>query len=82
MEQDPRVIYISSVAAAMFGNPSMSQSLAADPNIGQFVNELTNKVLQIMSDGQKFRIFLNQVAPPGNFLECHFVRRPLEELTE
>ena len=54
---------------------SLAQGIAQSPELHQFLNELNVRVLQIISDGKKFRAFANQVAniPPGA-LECHFVK--------
>jgi len=73
--QDPRAKYLAHSAAAVIGNLQMAPSIAAAPELHQFLNELNCKVLQILSDGQKFRAFANQVAnvQPG-MLEVHFVK--------
>ena len=60
--QDPRAKYLAHSAAAVIGNLQMAPSIAAAPELHQFLNELNCKVLQILSDGQKFRAFANQVA--------------------
>ncbi len=73
--KDPRCLYIAQTAATMFGNPQMASALLPAPEIHQFLNELNVKVLQIMSDGKKFRCFANSVAnPPPQALEVHFVK--------
>lgn len=58
-ELDPRAVYIGTTTASMFGNSGMAPAIAQAPEVAQFLNELNNKVLQIISDGQKFRCFSN-----------------------
>lgn len=73
--KDPRCLYIAQLASTLFGNSQMTSSLIDAPEVQQFLNELNVKVLQIMSDGKKFRCFINSVAnPPAQALECHFVK--------
>jgi len=82
--KDPRCLYIAQTAATILGNPQMASALVAAPEVHQFLNELTSKCLQILSDGKKFRCFINSVAnPPTQTLEVHFVKVALgsEEIT-
>jgi len=83
--KDPRCLYIAQTAASMFGNSQMASALISAPEVHSFLNELTVKVLQIMSDGKKFRCFTNSVAnPPPQALEVHFVKiaAGAEEITQ
>lgn len=59
----------------MFAAPNLADQIANSNEVQQFVNELTCKVLQILSDGTKFKCFAGSVAnPPAQALECHFVK--------
>ena len=75
MSADPRAAYLGTTAAAVIGNPQLADAIASAPEVGTFLNELNVTVLQVISDGAKFRCFSNKVAnvPPGA-LEVHFVK--------
>jgi len=75
MSKDPRAVYLAQTAAAVIGNPQLSDAIALSPEVASFLNELNVTVLQVISDGAKFRCFANKVAnvPPGA-LEVHFVK--------
>ena len=75
MSADPRATYLAQTAAAVIGNPEMASQIGEAPEMTQFLNELNCTVLQVISDGAKFRCFANKVAnvPPGT-LEVHFVK--------
>ena len=75
MSADPRATYLAQTAAAVIGNPQMADQIGQAPEMEQFLNELNCTVLQVISDGAKFRCFANKVAnvPPGT-LEVHFVK--------
>lgn len=75
MSSDPRAEYLAQTASAVLGNPALAQGLAQAPEVATFLNELNVTVLQVISDGTKFRCFANKVAnvPPGA-LEVHFVK--------
>ena len=74
-QADPRAVYLAQTAAAVIGSPELAQSIAQAPEVATFLNELSVTVLQVISDGTKFRCFANKVAnvPPGA-LEVHFVK--------
>ena len=44
-DKDPRCAYIAQTAAAMFAAPALVETIANAPEVVQFVNELTCKVL-------------------------------------
>ena len=72
---DPRAIYLAQTAASVIGNIELAQAIAQAPEVTTFLNELNVTVLQVISDGAKFRCFANKVANvPPNALEVHFVK--------
>ena len=78
---DPRSAYIAQTTAAMFGAPGLAAKVAVAPEVLKFLNEINTKVLQIMSDGQEIRCFVNTVAnPPSGTLECHFIKIDKDEI--
>ena len=63
------------MAANSFGCPQMAKQIAAANEVQQFLNELSCKVLQILSDGSKFKCFAGELSnPPAQALEIHFVK--------
>lgn len=75
MSQDPRSSYIANMAATSFGAPELAAQIASSPEVAQFLNELSCKVLQILSDGVKFKCFAGALSnPPPTALEIHFVK--------
>jgi hypothetical protein len=72
---DPRCEYIANTAAAMFAAPALADIISQAKEVEQFCNELTCKVLQILSDGKNCKFFAGSVAnPPAQALEVHFVK--------
>jgi hypothetical protein len=74
--KDPRCLYIANVASTLFSAPALIQGIVASPEVSQFLNELSCKTLQILSDGTKFKCYAGVVASPPEQapLEVHFVK--------
>lgn len=73
--KDPRCAYVGNTAAAIIGNPSLAANIAAAPETAKFLNELSCKVLQVISDGKQCKLLAGSVASPGpDYLEVHFVK--------
>jgi len=61
---DPRCLYIAQTASAMFNAPALVDTITNAQEVQKFVNELSCKVLQILSDGTKCKFFAGSVANP------------------
>ena len=79
--KDPRCAYIAQTAGALFGIPQLAGLILQQNEVLRFANEINVKALQIISDGQAVRCFVNQVAnPPAGAYECHFIKISSDEL--
>jgi hypothetical protein len=74
--KDPRCLYIANVASTLFNAPGLIQGIVASAEVTQFLNEISCKTLQILSDGNKFKCYAGVVASPPEQapLEVHFVK--------
>jgi hypothetical protein len=81
---DPRCAYIAGVASSSFATPQLADQIANSKEVQQFVNELTCKVLQVLSDGKQVQCLAGSLTnPKPEMLEIHFVKlaEGSEELT-
>jgi len=73
---------VARCASSLFGAPALEGQIADSPEVGQFLNEVSCKTLQIITDGQGLKLLAKKTAlPPEGMLECHFIKTSDEPLT-
>ena len=78
---DPRSQYLASTAAHAFGAPELAAKIAAAPEVAMFLNDLSVKALQIITNGKSVKCIPGQVAePPPGTTELHFVKLDNEDV--
>lgn len=82
MEGDSRVNYIAGVVAAVFGTDKFDKQVAGSVEVEQFLNNLDEKSLQVLTNGSKVKFFLSTfgIIEEG-FQDVHFLKRGLEEIS-
>ena len=59
----------------MMGKPELASAICKSPELPEFLEKITMKVLQILSDGTRIKCLAGNIAnPPPNTYECHFVK--------
>lgn len=53
---DPRIKYLASIGASMFGISQLAPKIAQSPDILRFLEEDKKKAVQILTDGQNLKI--------------------------
>ena len=82
MSNDPRAQYLANTAGHMLNIQDLTQKIAADTNIADFLNKQNIKALQIITNGKSFKVISGKVAePPAGTMELHFVKLDNVDIT-
>lgn len=76
---DPRIKYLATVAASMFGVQNLAPKIAQSDELLRFLEEEKIKALQILTDGQNLKVLLGLGIPPKDIMNVTFLKNLTNE---